>query len=151
MTQDELQVKGLPELITGSVSKKKIESIAADHVKEQMEEGMLDPLKEIVSATKLSAYFAQRVSSLRPYALTAVSGSKEVAVLGAKVVESRDAGSWSFSDPYIDELEAELKIAKEKAKLDNQKDRMHITLAGEEITITKGVKKEGGENVKVML
>lgn len=139
------------ELVSQATSKKQIEAISKDLVKQEMEEGFIDPCKELVTATKLSAFFAARVDELRPYALQELGSDKSRGVLGAKVKKSSTPGRWNYSDSYLEQLKKEVKIVEEKSQLADEKDRMHITLSGEMITIARGAKTPGGETCKVSL
>jgi hypothetical protein len=135
-----------PSEITKGVSKKEIVAIAEHGVKEQVDSGYINPLQELITAMRIKTFAEAREKTLRPFALKEMREDKETVVLSAKVSKSKEAGRWQFDDPYINELEEELKIVKEKAKLQESRNRMHVTLNGEAITINPGVSYGGGED-----
>ena len=146
-----VDVKSITPLITERATKKRIEEFAGQQVGEQWDTGFMDPVQEIVVATKLAAYFTARVSALRHFALLELKGEKRRSSLGASVEQTTNAGRWEHEDPYMEQLKEELKFVEEKAKHADPAQRSHVTLLGEVITIQRSRKIEGGENVKVLL
>lgn len=140
----------LPQL-RSVTSKRDIEALALSVVAEEMEGGHMNPIEELVMASKGVAYLDARVSSLRPHALNEMREINETGALGAKVQKAKTPGRWSYSDNYLESLKAEIKEVEAKAQKKEKKDRLHITLDGEEIFIEPAVKSEGGETVKVLL
>jgi hypothetical protein len=132
-------------------TKKEVEEASHRLVEKEVEEGFIDPLYEIVEASRLAAFYAQRVSSLRSFCLYAMKESKEELSNGAKILKSSTPGTWNYTEPYLDELKEEIKIVQEKCQKSSDKDRHHITLSGEVIDLERAVKTAGGESVKVML
>lgn len=139
------------DLIRGVTSKKGIEQLSTFRVAQEMQDGYIDPVTELVIATKLQAFFAARTSALRNHALTGMQEEKERGVLGSRVQKANEASRWEYTDPYLEELTTEVKTVQAKAQMKAEKDRVHITLAGEQIIITPAIKRQGGETVKVLL
>lgn len=140
----------LPQL-RSITSKRDIEALALSVVADQMEEGDINPIEELVMASKGMAYLDARVASLRPHALNEMREIKETGSLGAKVQKAKTPGRWTYADKYLESLKAEIKSIEAKAQKKDKKDRIHITLDGEEIFIEPAIKTEGGETVKVLL
>jgi hypothetical protein len=139
------------ELVRNALSKKQIESASVELVRTQMEDGYIDPVTELVMASKLSAFFAARVDALRPHALQELGSDKSRGALGAKVEKSSTPGRWNYADEYLEQLKGEVKIVEAKSQLADEKDRHHITLSGEAVILKRAGKTPGGETVKVSL
>lgn len=137
--------------LSRSASKKEIQQIAARQVEQEMEAGYTDAVEELVTASRLVAYFTERVASLRPHATRQMQEDKSRTVLSAKVEKGNEAGKWTINDPYLSALEDEIKTVKEKARKKDRKDRLHITLSGEEVFIEPAQHLPGGETIKVTL
>lgn len=144
-------VQSAQSAIEKCFNKKQIEAMAQQMVESEMEEGFADPIIELVSATKLAAFFAARVSALRSHALEELKGEKEMSALGSKVQKSVEPSRWEYEDSYLEELKNEIKLVQDKAQQSEERNRHHITLSGESIIIQRGIKKMGGETVKVIL
>jgi hypothetical protein len=134
-----------------STSKRDIEALAVQVVEQQMGEGYTKAPEALVIAARLQTYLAARVKALRPHALNELSGQKAQGVLGSTVERGTEAGRWAFNDPYFFALENELEEVKAKMKKKEEKDRYHITLSGECVTLNHGHYTAGGETVKVKL
>lgn len=149
---DKIKIKGLDMIaLNPSSNKKNIGIFAKSYTESQIEEGFIDVGEQLVIGTRILTFFEERINVLRKAVLIKAEQYKNTSQLGAKLELMATGGKWEFSDPYILSLEEELKVAKEKAKQVNAKDRVHITLAGEQITLTKGIKIPGGETIKVTL
>jgi hypothetical protein len=140
-----------PAALRDVKSKKDIEALALSVVAQEIEEGFINPIEELVMSTKGVAYLAARTDALRAHALNEMKEMKEVGVLGAKVQKSTTPGRWAYDDEYLSRLKDEAKTVESKAQKKEKKDRLHITLEGEEIFIEPATKTEGGETVKVLL
>lgn len=136
----------LTSQITKGVSKKEIVAIAESGVREQMDAGYISPLAELVTAIRIKTFAEAREKALRPFATREMREDREATILSAKVAKSKEPNKWHFEDVYIAELEEELKIVKEKAKLQDEKNRRHITISGEEIVIRQAFSYGRGED-----
>lgn len=137
--------------LSSSSNKKNIQAWAKSYTESQIEEGFIDVGEQLVIGMRMQTLFEERVNVLRKAVLIKASDYNKETILGAKLELAGTGAKWEFDDPYITQLEEELKLAKEKAKLAGDKDRLHITLAGEQITLKKGTKIPGGETIKVTL
>ena len=141
-----------PAIILGSnKSKAEITLLAKDVVQQEMDEGFIKATEELVTATRLKTFFEGRVDALRSHALNEMREDKNSTVLGASLSKSIEGGKWEFEDQYLATLKEEIDTVKEKAKKKDPKDRIHLTLAGELITISQATKIDGKESVKVTL
>lgn len=147
----QLKLHEVGQELTRSTSKKDIQALAARQVQQQMDEGYVDPLQQLVVFTKLAAYCNEMVSQYRPHATRELAEQKSKGVLGAVVERGKSAGEWLLEDPYLTELEEEIKTVKEKSRKKEAKDRLHVTLSGEEVYISPARYVPGGESVKVKL
>lgn len=146
------QIELLPQEITQKTTKKEIVTIAELKVSEMVEGGYANTIEELVTAIRVQTYAEAIVKALRPHAAKEMREDKETVVLGAKVSKQTESGRWQFDDDYINRLEEELKVVKEKSKNKEKKNRLHVTLEGEEVTISPALHVGGGDlTIKITL
>lgn len=146
-----MNLKEIFDLVTVAGSKKNIESAAARFAQDDIDTGRSSSPKQLVTSNRFLIFFTKLTEVYRKESLYDLRSKEDFTVLGATLSVVGSASKWEQNDPYIASLEAELAIVKDKAKLSEDKDRVHITLAGEEVFIKRAVKIPGGETVKIQL